>query len=139
MENGTLIGDALIASTGEYGNNLGVVELEFQGGKFISKKARLIPAADTANIIPAQEVLDIITQVKTGQEEILAEVIGRTGVFLDGERAHARAMETNLGNLVADAMLEASGADAAITNGGGIRASIDIGEITRGEVVTVLP
>lgn len=139
MANGTPAGDTLIASTGEYGNNLGVVELEFQGGKLTSKQARLISAADTAEVAPDQEILEIITDIKAGQEEVLAEVIGRTDVLLDGERTHARAMETNLGNLVADTMLEASGADAVIINGGCIRASIDIGEITRGEVVTVLP
>jgi 5'-nucleotidase len=47
-----------------------------------------------------------------------------------------------MGNLVADAMLERvreQGIDVAIQNGGGLRASIDEGEITMGEIVTVLP
>ena len=47
-----------------------------------------------------------------------------------------------MGNLIADAMLDRvkdQGIDVAIQNGGGIRASIDAGEVTMGEVLTVLP
>ena len=47
-----------------------------------------------------------------------------------------------MGNLVADAMLDRvgdQGVTIAIQNGGGLRASIDTGEITMGEVLTVLP
>ena len=47
-----------------------------------------------------------------------------------------------MGNLIADAMLErvrSQGIDVAIQNGGGIRASIDQGPVTMGEVLTVLP
>ena len=47
-----------------------------------------------------------------------------------------------MGNLVADAMLDRvkdQGIQVAIANGGGLRASIDAGEVTMGEVLTVLP
>jgi 5'-nucleotidase / UDP-sugar diphosphatase len=47
-----------------------------------------------------------------------------------------------MGNLVADAMLDRvkdQGVTIAIQNGGGLRASIDAGEVTMGEVLTVLP
>lgn len=47
-----------------------------------------------------------------------------------------------MGNLVADAMLERTrnqGVTIAVQNGGGLRASIDGGEVTQGEVITVLP
>ena len=47
-----------------------------------------------------------------------------------------------MGNLVADAMLDRvkdQGIDIAFANSGGIRASIDEGEVTMGEVMTVLP
>ena len=63
---------------------------------------------------------------------------------LNGERAQAR-KETNLGNLITDAM-EAYASknfshqpDFAITNGGGIRASIEKGEVTENDIITVLP
>ena len=47
-----------------------------------------------------------------------------------------------MGNLVTDAMLDRTkdqGVQFAITNGGGLRASIDAGPVTMGEVLTVLP
>jgi 5'-nucleotidase len=50
-----------------------------------------------------------------------------------------RVEECNLGNLIADAMRADSGAQIAMMNGGGIRADIDEGEITLGEVLTVQP
>ena len=36
-------------------------------------------------------------------------------------------------------MIDATGADVALTNGGGIRASIKAGDVTRGDIITVLP
>lgn len=65
--------------------------------------------------------------------------MGSTDVILDGVRENIRTKETNLANLITDAMIDVTGADIAITNGGGIRDSIDIGEITKGEIITVLP
>ncbi len=56
-----------------------------------------------------------------------------------GEREVVRAGESNLGNLATDAMLDITGADVAMTNGGGIRASIPAGEITKGNVLEVFP
>ena len=75
-------------------------------------------------------------------EELKATVIGQTAVDLDGEREHVRTMETNLGNLICDAMLWRTAADntvIAIQNGGGIRASIPAGDVSLGQVLEVLP
>lgn len=52
---------------------------------------------------------------------------------------HDRFEESPLGNLVADAIREASGADIALMNSGGIRASLDPGSITFGQVFRSLP
>jgi 5'-nucleotidase/UDP-sugar diphosphatase len=73
---------------------------------------------------------------------LMEEVIGSTTSDIDGSRETCRAAECQMGNLVAEAMLAASaeqGATIAIQNGGGLRASIDAGEITMGEALTVLP
>lgn len=128
-----------IVSAGEYLKNLGVVELEFTGKELTNINASLITKEDAANIEPDADVQAVIDAIETAQKEILAEVIGDTAVALDGERDQVRKGETNLGNLITDAMLDATGADFALTNGGGIRASIDVGEIEKGEVITVLP
>ncbi len=68
---------------------------------------------------------------------------------MNGLRPEVRNRETNLGNLIADALIDrtkASGTQLAITNGGGIRASISgpvapatTDPVTIGEVLTVLP
>ena len=50
-----------------------------------------------------------------------------------------RTGETNLANMITEAMLWKTGADIALTNGGGIRASIPAGEITVGDIISVLP
>ncbi len=75
-------------------------------------------------------------------EELRSEVVAQAPDFIEGDRAVCRAEECPLGNLIADAMLERTreqGIDVAIQNGGGIRASIEAGEVTMGEVLTVLP
>ena len=72
----------------------------------------------------------------------MAVVVGDTTEAIEGDRTVCRAMECTMGNLVADAMLQRvadQGIQIAIANGGGLRASIDAGEVTMGEVFTVLP
>lgn len=131
--------NTLIVSAGEYTKNLGVVELTFEGSKIVNKTAKLVTKEEAANITPDPAVQAVVDQIKEKQKTILSEKIGETAVFLDGERASVRTGETNLGNLITDAMIDMTGADIAITNGGGIRASISEGDITKGSVISVLP
>jgi 5'-nucleotidase/UDP-sugar diphosphatase len=70
---------------------------------------------------------------------LLDQTIGEALVKLDGERDLVRSQETNLGNLVTDAIMAKTGADLAFTNGGGIRAPIGPGMITYRDVLTVHP
>jgi 5'-nucleotidase len=75
-------------------------------------------------------------------EELRSKVIAKTEAPIDGSRETCRAKECEMGSLVADAMLDrvkGQGVTVAITNGGGLRASIDGGDVTMGEVITVLP
>ncbi|WP_338786733.1 bifunctional 2',3'-cyclic-nucleotide 2'-phosphodiesterase/3'-nucleotidase [Metabacillus sp. FJAT-53654] len=85
-----------------------------------------------------------LAQLAEPIEELKNVIVGESSVFLNGERDDVRTKETNLGNLIADGMLwraqeQNTGATIAIQNAGGIRASIDQGEISLGEVLTVLP
>ncbi len=68
-------------------------------------------------------------------------VIGHSAVALDAVGHDVRARETNLGDFIADALRQASGADVAIMNGGGIRSNqiYPAGPITRKDVYAVLP
>lgn len=133
-ENGTWI-----VSAGEYLKNLGVVELDFEGKELVNIQAHLITKEDAASIEPDPAVQAVIDSIEQAQQSILNEVVGETTVVLDGEREQVRTGETNLGNLITDAMLHVTAAQVAIMNGGGIRASIDQGEITKGDIITVLP
>jgi len=75
-------------------------------------------------------------------QKYMNEVIGKTLVDLDGEREHIRTCETNLGDLVADAMLDKArsvNAQIAIFNGGAVRTSIAAGDISLWNVMEVLP
>ncbi len=75
-------------------------------------------------------------------EEMKTRVVADAADVIEGDRSVCRAMECPMGNLVADAMLDRvkdQGIQIAIQNGGGLRASIDAGEVTMGEVLTVLP
>ncbi|GIQ69944.1 LysM peptidoglycan-binding domain-containing protein [Xylanibacillus composti] len=135
----TYVGETLIVQTGEYLNNVGLVQLTVQEGVLVHATTELIAAEELEALEPDAEVQAVIDEIKAEQNTVLEEVVGASQTALDGERETVRAGESNLGNLIADAMLAVTGADAALTNGGGIRASIGEGEITKGDVITVLP
>jgi 5'-nucleotidase len=99
----------------------------------------LISPADAADVEEDPDVMSAIEAVKAENDLITSVVVGNTDVLLEGTRELVRTGETNLGNLITNAMLYETGAQIAITNGGGIRASIEPGEITVGDVITVLP
>ncbi len=75
-------------------------------------------------------------------EDLKNTIVGQTAVDLDGTRAVVRGAESNLGNLICDAMLAETageGTQICVQNGGGIRASIPAGDVTMGQVLEVLP
>ncbi|NLC25603.1 MAG: multifunctional 2',3'-cyclic-nucleotide 2'-phosphodiesterase/5'-nucleotidase/3'-nucleotidase [Fastidiosipila sp.] len=128
-------GKSFIASGADGLLNIGKATVT-TGGKV---KSEVITKAQAVGYGQDSAIAQTIATLLEGQEAILGIVIGKTAVELDGTRGNNRTGETNLGNLITDAMRLASGADVVITNGGGIRASIEVGEITVGDVFTVLP
>ncbi|WP_342554594.1 5'-nucleotidase C-terminal domain-containing protein [Paenibacillus sp. FSL R7-0652] len=129
----------LIASAGEYTNYVGVIDLWVDGGKVTKKTAALIDETKAKEIKPNEKVAALVSSIQKEQEPILKEEVANTAVLLDGKREQVRAGETNLGDLLADAIRDVSKADIALTNGGGIRSSIEKGIVTKGDVITVLP
>jgi 5'-nucleotidase len=140
----------IIVQAGSNNTYLGRLDVEFDANGTLTSwdgdtilLSRYIP--------PDPEVTAIITEMAGPIEELRATPVGQSAVFLVGDRTMCRAMECNLGNLITDAMRWETGAQIAITNGGGIRANIpdaptpeDMAletpeEITLGEVLTVLP
>lgn len=139
IENGMLVNGVLIVSSGEYTKNVGIVDLTVVDGKVTTKSAELFTKSEAADMEGSAEVTAVMDAIKTEQTKITSVVLSNTKTVLDGERGQVRTGETNLGNLIADAMIKESGADIALTNGGGIRSSIQVGDITKGDVITVLP
>ncbi|MBS3872437.1 MAG: 5'-nucleotidase C-terminal domain-containing protein [Firmicutes bacterium] len=132
------VGRTIIVQAGEFGNALGRVDITFDpAGRRIAHT--LIYANQTTAVASDPRVQTIINTYNQQVSAVHSQVVGKTAVRLEGERAFVRTAETNLGNLITDAMLKVTGADVAVTNGGGIRASIVSGNVTRGQVFNVLP
>ena len=139
LKEGKLVNGTLIVQAEAYTKNIGIVKMEITDGALTSAAARLMPYEEAAVLEADEEILGLIAEVKVVNEPIVSVVVGKTLVELDGVREHVRTGETNLGNLITDAMRMSTGADVAFTNGGGIRASIDVGDITVNEILTSFP
>ena len=141
LPQGTMVNDTVIVSTGEYNKNLGILAFTVEDDKIIEFNGILINADEAAvlDLGIDQDIQDIIDAIEVDQEVILSVLVGQTAVELDGVRDNVRSGETNLGNLIADSMIDVTSADIAITNGGGIRESIAAGDVTVGDIITVLP
>ncbi|MBR7005660.1 MAG: 5'-nucleotidase C-terminal domain-containing protein [Candidatus Methanomethylophilaceae archaeon] len=120
----------VIASTGCYLDNVGIVR---SGPDGISAGLYRGPPLRNGPVDAATDA------VKSEVDDVLKVKVGYTETLLDGDRHSLRNGETNLGDLAADSILELSGAQVALVNSGGIRASIQPGDITLNEVYDVLP
>jgi 2',3'-cyclic-nucleotide 2'-phosphodiesterase (5'-nucleotidase family) len=97
---------------------------------------------DTATVTPDPDTQKIVEQLKTKLNADLDVEIGTSVGELDSQRATVRFQETTMGDLVADALKAQTGADVAITNGGGIRGNkvYPAGtKLTRKDIFTELP
>ena len=95
-----------------------------------------------ASVEEDPEIVARVAELAGPIEEMKTRVVAEASEAIEGNREVCRAMECPMGNLVADAMLDRvkdQGVQIAIQNGGGLRASIDAGEVTMGEVLSVLP
>ncbi len=137
----TMVGDTAIVQAYAYGKFLGELNVTFNDA------GEIVEAAGEPILIDGEVAEDAATKARIAEaaiplEEIRTRVVAQTASAIEGDRSVCRVMECPMGNLVADAMLARvadQGVQIAIANSGGIRASIDAGEVTMGEVLTVLP
>ena len=140
----------LIVQAYQYNEFLGTVDIEFdKEGVIIDFKGELIPVSEK---VADPEAAEMLKPYSDRVEEVSQTEIGATAESKlenprtsgDNTLPSVRKNETPLGNLITDGMLSKaktynSNVIMALQNGGGIRAAIDAGPITVGEVITVLP
>ena len=97
---------------------------------------------DTADVTPDPESQKLVDAFQAQLDDSLNVEIGTTAGALDSRRNVVRGEESAMGNLIADALRDSTGADVAIANGGGIRAdrTYDAGTmLTRKDIMSELP
>jgi 2',3'-cyclic-nucleotide 2'-phosphodiesterase (5'-nucleotidase family) len=134
-----------IVSANEYNKYLGTVDVTFDAsGKVIAPETtgKLLDIATFTEDAETAAILN--TKYKPAIDEKKATVVGTAAAPLVGGNPAARVGETNLGNFIADGMLEKAKSInpntlIAVQNGGGVRTSLPAGNITLANVFTVLP
>ena len=151
------VNDVLIVQTGTGLSAVGKLTVSVQPGQDPSLQEELLGVDAFQNIMPDPEVEQKLTEIGAEQEEMLNEEIGALSTTLwagtIGQVPPTRFVETNYGNLAADALADSAKALVretgtaedqgmpviAVENGGGIRAAVTNGNITLGELVSTFP
>ncbi|NTA39108.1 5'-nucleotidase C-terminal domain-containing protein [Agrobacterium salinitolerans] len=133
--------DVPIVTAYAYSKYLGDLAVTFDDNGVV-KSAEGAPKLLDVSVTPDDAFTKRVTELAGPLEEMKKKEIGSSESVIDGSREVCRAKECTMGNLVSDALLDRvkdQGVTIAIQNGGGLRASIDAGTVTMGEVLTVLP
>ena len=136
-----MVGDVPVVSAYAYSKYVGHLTLVFDDEGNVTSATGDTILLD-ASVAEDEDIVARVAELAGPIEEMKTRVVADAANVIEGDRSVCRAMECPMGNLVADAMLARvadQGVQIAIQNGGGLRASIDAGEITMGEVLTVLP
>jgi 5'-nucleotidase/UDP-sugar diphosphatase len=136
-----------IFKVGHDAHYLGIAQIEIEKtqtprGPQVRVWPREWRVVSTAGVAPDPRIAAIVKTHEDKLDESLKVVVGTTAVELDSRRATVRLKESAIGNLIADAIREFTKADAALTNGGGIRGdrTYPAGTtLTRKDVLTELP
>ena len=132
-----------VSESGHYLNSVGLIDLnctmDEDGSVHVDYEKTSVDYEEAQNYPKDASVTDVLDTNKAENETALNRVIGTSPVELDGVWEHIRIGQTNLGNVITDAYLLATGADIAFENAGGIRASIAAGTVTYGDVINVSP
>ncbi|ESY99459.1 5'-nucleotidase C-terminal domain-containing protein [Mesorhizobium sp. LNHC209A00] len=130
-----------VVQAASYSKYLGEFKVVFDDNGVV-KSASGDPIYLDKSITPDPAALARIKELGAPIEALKNKEVAETTDVIDGSRESCRAKECAMGNLVSDAILDrvkGQGVEVVISNGGGLRASIDKGTVTMGEVLTVLP
>ena len=144
--------NVILTSTGTKLDNVGIFTIDGEG-----KMSSMLLDADAIKFMDAVGALtedngagEAVAAAIAKNDELVNTVVAKTSVTLTttdpvavDEKGNAirivRSQETNLGDLCADAYRAMGQADIAFVNGGGIRANINEGDITYGQIIKVHP
>ncbi|MEX5565208.1 bifunctional metallophosphatase/5'-nucleotidase [Pseudophaeobacter sp. 1A16562] len=137
----TMVNGVAIVQAYAYGKFLGELNVTFdEAGNLVEAKGE--PLIMDGTVAEDEATVARIAELAQPLDEIRNKVVAEAAAAVDGDRQNCRIQECQMGNLVADAMLDRvkdQGVQIAIANSGGIRASLEPGEVTMGEVLTILP
>ncbi|HEJ9552857.1 TPA: bifunctional UDP-sugar hydrolase/5'-nucleotidase [Proteus mirabilis] len=144
-----------IVQAHEWGKYVGRADFEFRNGEFTLKHYQLIPinlnkkvkkedgtterVYYTEEIPHNPEMMKLLTPYQEKGGEQLNVKVGEVVGKLEGDRSKVRFEQTNMARLLLSAQAERANADFAIMSGGGVRDSIESGDITYKDVLKVQP
>ena len=118
------------------------IDVKVENGRRVTTWWPEFRVIDTATVTPDPEVAAVVAGYEKLLSLALDQTLGTTAVELDSRTATVRTREAAIGDLIADAMRAATHADAAVTNGGGIRGGriyAPGAPISRRDVISEMP
>lgn len=137
----TMVGETAIVQAYAYGKFLGELNVVFDDEGVVTSAVGE-PILLDRFVDEDEATVARISEMAAPLDQIRNKIVAEAAAPIEGDRSVCRVQECPMGNLVADAMLDRvkdQGIQIAFANSGGIRASIDGGEVSMGEVMTVLP
>ncbi|EBW3291484.1 bifunctional UDP-sugar hydrolase/5'-nucleotidase [Salmonella enterica subsp. enterica serovar Bijlmer] len=144
-----------IVQAHEWGKYVGRADFEFRNGDMKMVNYQLIPVnlkkkvtwdngkservLYTPEIAENPQMLSLLTPFQNKGKAQLEVKIGSVNGLLEGDRSKVRFVQTNMGRVILAAQIARTGADFGVMSGGGIRDSIEAGDITYKSVLKVQP
>lgn len=144
-----------IVQAHEWGKYVGRADFEFRNGEMRMVNYQLIPVnlkkkvtwdngkservLYTPEIAENPQMLSLLTPFQNKGKAQLEVKIGSVNGLLEGDRSKVRFVQTNMGRVILAAQIARTGADFGVMSGGGIRDSIEAGDITYKSVLKVQP
>ncbi|ENO8484036.1 bifunctional UDP-sugar hydrolase/5'-nucleotidase [Salmonella enterica subsp. enterica] len=144
-----------IVQAHEWGKYVGRADFEFRNGEMKMVNYQLIPVnlkkkvtwdngkservLYTPEIAENPQMLSLLTPFQNKGKAQLGVKIGSVNGLLEGDRSKVRFVQTNMGRVILAAQIARTGADFGVMSGGGIRDSIEAGDITYKSVLKVQP
>jgi 2',3'-cyclic-nucleotide 2'-phosphodiesterase / 3'-nucleotidase / 5'-nucleotidase len=135
------VDNKLIVQAYSYGSAFSDVDLELDPvtGEIVKKDAQVVTVYQK-DYTPDPTVSAIMKKYEDLAAPIKAQVVGESSTtLLKGYPFNGEFGDLALGNLIADGMKAAMNADFALMNGGGVRAQLDAGEVTFGDLFSIQP